>query len=424
MKHTIIRVISMLLVLTICLSCLPMEAFAWGKMTHVYTANLMEDEAFDGSVTLRYNVNSEDEVQNFQYNIPQEFLDAIQSYPDAFRAGALGPDVYPDILTGQLYIHPEDVLNEEDFQYNPDEFDVDSGMWITSLCNAVNKMSEGTEDRKMCLSFTLGCILHYCGDLFGHDFVNTFAGGDFPSFFSSEIFNIQGERLNNILSHLSIESYMDEQIYANYNANTEGSIDAPDEFVSAALIFNDTPAGGLNSIYKGYPASITPYVAKLKAAVEEIWIVGDMLADIVEGLFDKQGNNVPPHYTAMLNLRDSLTATADEYREHMDPISAAVTAFCDAWAEDVDKGAVEFTATCDRIARRLVTGEKNPEIEKKTEAERLEDHNRVLLAWGYPSLQGRRISLWDTPETGAWSSKPYKTCRRRGLYQYRARRRK
>ena len=88
MKHTITRVISMLLVLTICLSCLPTEAFAWGKMTHVYTANLMEDEAFDGSVTLRYNVNSEDEVRNFQYDIPQEFLDAIQSYPDAFRAGA------------------------------------------------------------------------------------------------------------------------------------------------------------------------------------------------------------------------------------------------------------------------------------------------------------------------------------------------
>ena len=66
MKSTITRVISLVLVLEISLSCFPLEAFAWGKMTHTYTANLMEDEATDGCVTLRYNVNSSDGVKEFQ----------------------------------------------------------------------------------------------------------------------------------------------------------------------------------------------------------------------------------------------------------------------------------------------------------------------------------------------------------------------
>ena len=37
------------------------------------------------------------------------------------------------------------------------------------LCNAVNKMGKDTKGRQKALAFTLGCILHYCGDLFGKD---------------------------------------------------------------------------------------------------------------------------------------------------------------------------------------------------------------------------------------------------------------
>ena len=107
MKRTITRMISLLLVLTISLSCFPLEAFAWGKMTHVYTANLLSEDALDGSVTVGYNVNSENGGQDLKYSIPQEYIDAIQAYPEMFRAGALGPDMYPDIITGQMYIHPE-----------------------------------------------------------------------------------------------------------------------------------------------------------------------------------------------------------------------------------------------------------------------------------------------------------------------------
>lgn len=82
----------------------------------------------------------------------------------------MGPDFYPDMLTGQGYIHP----------YGKDT-ETSPGAWITLLCNSVNMMPKDSEERKRALSFTLGFMFHYCGDIFAHDFVNQFAGGTFPS---------------------------------------------------------------------------------------------------------------------------------------------------------------------------------------------------------------------------------------------------
>ena len=100
MKRTITRLVSMLLVMIMCCSLLPLEAFAWGKMTHTYTANKILGDSSGGTTIVTYPSVSEGTAKGYQYNIPKEFLEAIQAYPDAFRAGALGPDVYPDILTG------------------------------------------------------------------------------------------------------------------------------------------------------------------------------------------------------------------------------------------------------------------------------------------------------------------------------------
>ena len=350
MKRTVTKLISLLLVVVILFSTLPTKALAWGKSTHVFTANNIIASTWSGTSSVKY----EDSTYNF--TIPEEFRQAIQNYPQAFRAGALGPDMYPDILTGQMYIHPADP-------------NIDSGEWITYLCNAVNKMGKDTEGRKVALSFTLGCILHYCGDLFGHDFVNTFSGGAFPSVASAEMLDMESERLNNVLSHLSVEKYMDTLIYPGYSS-ASGKIDAPNPFVRNVMVFNGTPAAGLAPLYKYYPA-----LELQDIDTGDIWIISDILDNILDGLFDNGTNNVPPHYTAMLALRTYVTARADKYRENMEPASAAITRFYDEWAKDIDKGITKFTECSDNIASRMVTKEKNPLIEQKKEEELKEEKN-------------------------------------------------
>jgi len=367
MKRTITRLISMLLVTIMCFSMLPAEVFAWGKMTHVYTANLIEDETSDGSTTVR----------NYDYAVPEEFLEAIDAYPDAFRAGALGPDMYPDILTGQMYIHPRDEK-------------INSGEWVTYLCDAVNKMGKGTEGRKVALAFTLGCMLHYCGDLFGHDFVNTFSGGTFPELLNMEMLDVTSERLNNVLSHMSIEKYMDTLLYPTYNPRTDGDIDAPDQFVRDAMIFDGTPGAGLVPLYEKYPETINELLEDAREELEYVkdiigWIpaVGGAAEYIIDEFLDGDGNNVPPHYTAFLALREYVVSTADEYRENMEVVSAAITRYCDEWAADIDRGINAFTAASDNIARRLITREKNPEIEKKKKEDRDKEKNLFLDLSGF-----------------------------------------
>ena len=39
MKRTVTKLVSLLLVAAMCFTMIPVEAFAWGKMAHVYTAN-------------------------------------------------------------------------------------------------------------------------------------------------------------------------------------------------------------------------------------------------------------------------------------------------------------------------------------------------------------------------------------------------
>lgn len=377
MKRTVTKLVSLLLVAAMCFTMIPVEAFAWGKMTHVFTANdiLADTKAY------RATVDFENE-NDFDFTIPEEFRDAIQSYPDAFRAGTLGPDMYPDILTGQMYIHPADP-------------NIDSGEWVTYLCSAVNKMGKDSESRKIALSFTLGCILHYCGDLFGHDFVNTFSGGAFPSVASPEILDTKGARLNNVLSHMSVEKYMDGLLLPSYSS-ADGKIDAPNFFVQNAMVFNGTPAAGLAPLYRYYPALNLQDID-----TGDIWLISDILDNILDGLFDNGTNNVPPHYTAMWALRRYVISRADHYRENMEPISAAITRFYDEWAEDIDKGIAKFTECNDNIASRMITKEKNPLIEKKKEEE-LKSENSFYVNQIDEAIKTQGLNSGITEEQWDW----------------------
>ena len=75
---------------------------------HIYMANLLMKEMKEkGTVT----------IGNFgTYCIPSDVKNAILAAPKAFRAGAVGPDFYPDMLIGQVYFTEPN--GDIDFLYN------------------------------------------------------------------------------------------------------------------------------------------------------------------------------------------------------------------------------------------------------------------------------------------------------------------
>lgn len=77
----------------------PGAAGAWSAKLHVYSANeVLADVLDDGAVNLgAYGVADLDPA----------LREALEIYPSYFRAGAIGPDGYPDIFVGQVFTHAD-----------------------------------------------------------------------------------------------------------------------------------------------------------------------------------------------------------------------------------------------------------------------------------------------------------------------------
>lgn len=150
-----------------------------------------------------------------QYSIPEEIRQAILNNPEYFRAGSVGPDFYPDMIVGQTIIHPKN-----------------SGDWLNYLFKQLLLTSPFDSKRGQILAFFEGFMLHYAGDLYGHEYVNSWAGGWFPSI--SEIIS-SSDKAKFVIRHILIETYMDQKV----PANEELTLKIPKEFIAECFTYDD-----------------------------------------------------------------------------------------------------------------------------------------------------------------------------------------
>ena len=164
---------------------------------HIYMANLLMKEMKEkGTVT----------IGNFgTYCIPSDVKNAILAAPKAFRAGAVGPDFYPDMLIGQATIHPSD-----------------SGKWLTIMEQELLKTSKNSAEWNSAYAFYLGYMMHYANDMWTHDYVNGWAGGSFPSFADIQE---NSESAAIAIRHVLVETYIDNKIPQTESMEIEAPID-------------------------------------------------------------------------------------------------------------------------------------------------------------------------------------------------------
>ena len=315
------------------LSVFALDAYAWSYMSHVNSANILLMEtlskpAYSGGRNPQKNL----EIANltdgttWEYTMPAEFNRAIREYPAAFRTGALGPDFYPDMVIGQAWIHPYDT-----------DATVGSGEWLSLLVDAVNSMPQYSGDRLEALSFTLGYMLHYCGDMFGHDFVNMFSGGTFPNLTDVDYLDSKNPELNNVLSHMAIEAQMDKFVNAAFYSKSDMlDIEAPTRFVTDTLLVDGNIASGVADLYYLFETD------------------------------DSLLGGIPVYLDVMVSFRNNVMKVADKFRPNTELITMGISSYADQWALDLDAAIYGLVDTFDMIARRLVTGENNPAIEEDT----------------------------------------------------------
>ncbi|MBQ6234043.1 MAG: zinc dependent phospholipase C family protein, partial [Clostridia bacterium] len=284
-------------VILCCMVLTPQTAYAWKTKTHGYSANLLLNEVKKGYVT----------VDGKNYTIPQEYREAIEQYPNAFRAGTLGPDFYPDMLTGQSYIHPYDA-----------DAGIGVGDWLMELVKGVNSLPKNSNARKEALAFTLGMAIHYAGDMFGHDFINAFAGGAYPAY-ADVVKDESQDKLYYIIRHMAEESYMDSLIGSRIGST---DVSAPEKFIMNTWIYEGTANAGSAKIYSKYS--------------------GGMMYQ----------------YKYLVEMRQKLYQYAEKNRYEIWPPVPQIVQYLDKWIEDLDTATYRLIVTFDDIAHDFLTGVK------------------------------------------------------------------
>jgi len=138
--------------------------------------------------------------------INEDVCASVRANPGAFLAGVLGPDVFPDLITGQVTVHPG---IRDDWQTND---------WLMHVYSTTRPGPE--------LAFAAGYLVHAASDSFAHTYVNSYAG---------DIFVLTDERRVE-LRHFLLEKYIDSRL-PGYSFDTS-SLTPPADWLRDKLIHN------------------------------------------------------------------------------------------------------------------------------------------------------------------------------------------
>ena len=188
-------------------------ASAWKPATHLYAGAQAYQDATDGDGSVT--------IHGRQYPIPTRVVDALRAtdpngYPRGlayYNLGVIGPDGMPDLVYGQSIIHPGSAGDPG----RPYPFTNSTGAWMQYVYHAAWAAQVdpafGGADRQNILAFAYGYLTHAAGDMWGHTFVNDFAGGVFPAF--SDLVAGSGpvptrviRATENVLRHVIVEGYV------------------------------------------------------------------------------------------------------------------------------------------------------------------------------------------------------------------------
>lgn len=152
---------------------------------------------------------------------------AIQGNMGAYRAGALGPDIFPDLYGGQVWVHvnngnikglsreacqlPDCVPSDVSFEARAPISkwrSIDYGMFLLKRAHAYN--DEGQKGRDKAIAFAHGYLAHMAGDGFAHSYVNEWVRSvfDYKTGHSGALYGPLTEEIQ----HLAVEGFIDAHI--------------------------------------------------------------------------------------------------------------------------------------------------------------------------------------------------------------------
>lgn len=327
-------------------------AYAWKPKTHIYLAEEVLRDALDnGRVTIYQTDYHTGRIVGVlgEYPVDPAILAALRAAPQQFRAGVLGPDAYPDILTGQQVIHPEAA-----HALDNDSGAAGSNAWLSHLWRRGFVESGSPQVR----AFTIGYLTHAAGDVFAHTFVNHFAGGEFAL----------TPDPTNAVKHLVLEGYIGKR--------TPSTVSAVSSTVTTGGPLNERKREDLGlepevtrsrSTYYGTITQEQTSIAGVEGFIYEELTYARPGSVLERSLMKGEGTtrSIPFVFST---LRNGLQAQVETYdRERMSRSGPARLAYAAlhgpvaeykrAWIKDIDDGLAAFPAVSHEIARAIVYNE-------------------------------------------------------------------
>ncbi|MFL0805488.1 MAG: zinc dependent phospholipase C family protein [Agarilytica sp.] len=289
-------------------------ANAFKYKTHVWISQqVIDDLEDDGNITIEIGGVS------YEYPVDGATRDAILNNRSVYRMGNIGPDVAPDVVTGQFLIHPgtddygtdvwaqnlenyireisSRVTDEDWYAYEQNvceqrDYDLDK-LWsfIESFGGDDDESSasgdylgyandsglldslEGeisaapmdgpkhqSEVNSEEIAYHKGFLGHLAGDTFAHSYVNHYAG---------DVFWLADGELDVEKRHAAIESYIDANLPGLPQGKPYDLIKSPSEFLANAFIFNTQTAFDVATSDPQFPLAHFYAIERLRAAIRK-----------------------------------------------------------------------------------------------------------------------------------------------------------
>lgn len=334
-------------------------ALAWKPKTHIYLAEeVMRDAVADGKVALYETDYASGRIVGVlgEFEVDAKVLAALKAAPKQFRAGVLGPDAYPDIVTGQTTIHPAESLA------------IDAGAggsnaWLTHVWR--EGFTKSTDPRVN--AFAVGYLTHAAGDVFAHTFVNHFAGGEFMLFPDPQ----------NAIKHLTLEGYVGKRTPTTVNA------------FATTVVTSGSPCNqrkrddlGLDSVGCGQTrANINAPVTQADTSIAgvESFVLQQMTVVAPGSLLETklyQGAGTAksiPYIFSM--LRNGLSRDVADYdrirmskwgpdRLAYSTLNGPAAEYKRAWVKDIDDGLSAWPGVSHELAKALVYNESGADLSR------------------------------------------------------------
>lgn len=345
----------------------PNWTFAFGLKTHIWIAQKIVSDVQSSCRVL---------IETIPVTLNAQVCQSIRENPGAFLAGALGPDAYPDIITGQVTTHPG---IPGDWQ---------TADWLVHMY--------ATAPSGPMLAFAAGYLVHASGDVFAHTYVNAYAG---------DIFVLSDERAVE-RRHFVLEKYIDARL-PGYSLNPD-SLKPPLTWLRDKLIHNNDAArnSGKSSIalhvfaMNGLYNSVNATVKQLDDIEAD---AGKLIADLAVSILEGEAK-IASGEVQLKILRELLSANEAKLLAEQtlyDKANAALQAGIKELQDNkyiIDQATIQAQAARAAAEAAKSAGTQAIDAVARTERDLIDLRNRLA---NVPATVAREVCRDETVKNGA-----------------------